>query len=234
MIADSCTVYLVRHGEARNPGHIVYADLPGFSLSPTGRRQAESVAERLPDDATVVTSPLARALETATIITERRNGHLVVDESFTEWGLGMRWAGHPWESLDELFPGELAAYLDHPEHLTFSPESLADLARRIGNAVKRHRLATTGPLVIVSHQDPIQAARLSLTGRQLAELNRDKPEHAGVIELESRPTRPWVECATWTPDLDEIDPLSAALRRAPQKNAAGTLPPFATEQGIPR
>jgi broad specificity phosphatase PhoE len=205
MNTGSCTVYLVRHGEVRNPGHIVYADLPGFPLSPTGRRQAEYSAQRLPDNATVVTSPLDRAVETATIIAQRRNGSLAVDASLTEWGLGMRWAGHPWESLDELFPGELAAYLDHPEHLPFSPESLADLARRVQNTMRRHRLATTGPLIFVSHQDPIQAARLSLTGRPLADLNRDKPIHAGVIELESRPTRPWVECAMWAPDQNEID-----------------------------
>ena len=36
------SVHLVRHGEAFNPNHVVYADLPGFNLSPTGGLQALS------------------------------------------------------------------------------------------------------------------------------------------------------------------------------------------------
>ena len=204
------TVFLVRHGEVLNPEHIVYADLPGFPLSPTGRRQAEHSAERLPQHATVVTSPVERAVETSEIIAERRNGRLVLDESLSEWGLGMRWAGYTWESLDKVFPGELTAYLDHPDHLPFLPESLAALATRVEEAVRRHHSAASGPLIVVSHQDPIQAARLSLTGRPLADLNRDKPQHAGVIELEPRPTLPWVECAVWAPDQHTVGPQSAS------------------------
>jgi broad specificity phosphatase PhoE len=169
------SVFLVRHGEVLNPGHVVYADLPGFPLSPTGRRQVEDSAERLPHRATIVTSPVLRAVETATIIAERRNGHVVQDESLTEWGLGMRWAGHTWESLDDVFPGELTAYLDHPEHLPFVPESLAALAARMEAAVRRHHSASNAPLVVVSHQDPIQAARLSLTGHPLADLHQGVP-----------------------------------------------------------
>ena len=63
-------VYLVRHGEVANPNHVVYADLPGFNLSPLGVRQAHAAGRHLarrPIDA-VVTSPLARAVQTATAI----------------------------------------------------------------------------------------------------------------------------------------------------------------------
>jgi len=195
-----CTIYLVRHGEVSNPEHIVYADLPGFPLSPTGRRQAEYVAERLPDHPTIVASPLDRAVETATIIAESRSGRIFVDDSLTEWGLSTRWAGHPWDTLDEVFPGELAAYLEHPMDLPFSPESLTELAKRIEGAVRGHLAITNGPLILVSHQDPIQAARLTFTDRPLSDLNRDKPQHAGVIELEARSTVPWFECTMWAPD----------------------------------
>jgi len=210
MNTGPCTVFLVRHGEVLNPEHVVYADLPGVPLSPAGRRQAEYSAERLPQHATVVTSPVERAVETATIIAERRHGQLVLDESLSEWGLGMRWAGHTWESLEEVYPGELTAYLDHPEHLPFLPESLAALATRVGDAVKSHQSAASGPLIVVSHQDPIQAARLSLTGRPLADLNRNKPKHAGVIELEPRPMLSWVECTVWAPDQHTVGPQPAS------------------------
>ncbi len=194
------SIFLVRHGEVQNPGHVVYANLPGFPLSATGRRQAAEVADHLPRKATVVASPLDRAVETAQIIASHNDGGVVVDRALTEWALGSRWAGRVWERLEESFPGELAAYLEHPERLPFSPESLADLARRVGGAVRSHRDRSEGPLIFVSHQDPIQAARLFLTGRPLAGLNRDKPMHAEVIELTATTTEPWIERGSWAPD----------------------------------
>ncbi|MGB9356995.1 MAG: histidine phosphatase family protein [Acidimicrobiia bacterium] len=193
-------VYLVRHGEVLNPEHLVYADLPGFPLSQNGRRQAEDTADRLPLNATIVSSPLDRAIETAEIIAAARNGPVIVDEALTEWGLGRRWAGHAWDDLDADFPGELDAYLTHPGCLPFSPESLAELAARVGDAVVRHRSQIAGPLILVSHQDPIQAARLHLTGRPLADLATWKPQHAGVVELDPGTALPWVERAMWEPD----------------------------------
>lgn len=210
MSTDLPTVFLVRHGEVLNPDHVVYADLPGFSLSPAGRRQVGLVAERLPPNVVVVTSPLDRAVESAQILADVGNGRVVVDEALTEWGLLTRWAGHVWDSLDDVFPGELAAYHRHPDRLPFSPEPLSDLAGRVADAIERHRSVTSGPLVVVSHQDPIQASRLLLTHRSLADLNSDKPSHAGVVELTPRPTGPWFERAAWAPDRKATGPPSVA------------------------
>lgn len=193
------SIFLVRHGEVRNPDHIVYADLPGFPLSVTGRAQAAEATVYLPHGSTVVASPLERAVETARIIADGTESRVVVDEALTEWGLSSRWAGQVWERLDETFPGELNAYLKHPERLPFSPEPLNDLARRVSQAIRSRRDGSTGPLIFVSHQDPIQAARLSLTGRPLADLNGDKPAHAEVIELTVTPNGPWIEQGSWVP-----------------------------------
>jgi broad specificity phosphatase PhoE len=200
------SVFLVRHGEVRNPGHVVYADLPDFPLSTTGRRQAAAVADYLPHNATVVSSPLDRAVETAQIIANHTDGRVVVDNALAEWALGSRWAGHVWEELEASFPGELTAYLEHPEHLPFSPEPLSDLATRVGGAVRIRRDELDGPLIFVSHQDPIQAARLFLTGRPLAELRRDKPMHAEAVELLVSTTEPWTERGSWAPDQEGVFP----------------------------
>jgi hypothetical protein len=53
-------------------------------------------------------------------------------------------------------------------------------------------------VAIVSHQDPVQAARLSFAGRSLAGLNQDKPGHCSVITL--RPDEGWRELGMWTPE----------------------------------
>jgi len=58
-------VYLVRHGEVRNPNHVVYADLPGFDLSATGVVQAQDVGSHLSDKGLdiVVSSPIPATSE---------------------------------------------------------------------------------------------------------------------------------------------------------------------------
>lgn len=191
-------LHLVRHGEVANPDHIVYASLAGFGLSPRGRRQAEATAARLTTRpvSAVWSSPLDRARETADLIAAHFDLAVLVDPDLTEWGLADRWAGIRWEDLRTVFPGELEAYLDHPTNLSFAPESLAELATRVAAAAERAANAGDGDVVVVSHQDPIQAARLALTGRPLNELWVNKPLHAAVVTLERR----WREVETWAPE----------------------------------
>ena len=198
-------VYLIRHGEVHNPKGIVYADLDGYELSELGSAQAAKAATRLPKRPTIVSSPLQRAVETAGIIAAAVSASVVIDDELTEWYLGRRWAGHVWESLDDDFPGELTAYFDHPTRLPFSDESLEALATRIAGRVRRHREDVVGPLVIVSHQDPIQAGRLALTDRPLGELHRDKPGHCAVITVEQERDA-WREHGMWAPRQGALFP----------------------------
>ncbi|MEE9582893.1 MAG: histidine phosphatase family protein, partial [Acidimicrobiia bacterium] len=58
-----------------------------------------------------------------------------------------------------------------------------------------------GAATIVSHQDPIQALRLQLSGRSLSGLQTDKPVHGCVITLISRPSG-WSEAASWVPAIE--------------------------------
>lgn len=193
-------LYLVRHGEVANPDGVVYADLPEFGLSDLGRRQAERCAERLRDvevDA-IISSPLRRAVETATPIEEALGLAAMQDARLSEWGLATRWAGAKWDRLDDTHPGELTAYLDQPTDLPFSPESIEAVAARMEDAV----LSNAGDrVVVISHQDPIQALRLRLTGRHLDRLHEDKPTHACVIALE-RSREGWHEVDFWHNPLE--------------------------------
>lgn len=194
-------VHLVRHGEARNPAEVVYDSLPGFPLSDEGRLQAHSVSRYLGSQPIVAvwSSPLQRALETAAPIAGRSGVPVLVDEELIEWSLLSRWAGAKWADLPSLYPGELEAYLDRPDHLAFAEETLQALARRMTGAIKRIEAGVdAGDVVVVGHQDPIQAARLALTGRSLSSLHADKPTHASVISLV--PGASWGELSFWEPD----------------------------------
>lgn len=188
----SSLVHLIRHGETANPGKVVYASLPGFGLTERGREQARSAATHLANRPIVAvwSSPLQRALETAAEISREFSLPVSVEPKLAEWQLLDRWAGLAWDAVDTAFPGELTAYLSDPTHLEFSPESLDGLARRIAGAITRI-VSAGGEFAVVSHQDPIQAARLFLTGHSLSTLQDDKPGHASVITL--RPGTPWEE-----------------------------------------
>ncbi len=179
-----------------------YGDLPGFGLSETGHRQAMAAAARVAALGidVVVSSPLQRALETAQILAAGLALEVQRDERLTEWALGRRWAGTVWQQLPEKYPGELEAYLDHPQDLPFSPEPLAAVAERMTAAVEDIGAAfPDGVAVIVSHQDPVQAARLHLTGIELARLPEEKPGHCTIISLGAG--YPWLEREVWHPDV---------------------------------
>ncbi|NNF65730.1 MAG: histidine phosphatase family protein [Acidimicrobiia bacterium] len=206
-------LHLVRHGEVHNPEHVVYAALDGYRLSALGRKQAVEAGEHLADApvSVVVSSPLERAMQTASAIAFRHDLEPEIEPNLTEWGLATRWAGVVWENLHEVFPGELEAYLAHPHDLPFSPESISEVALRMTIAADKWSLNASGDVVLVAHQDPVQALRLSLTGRSLDRLLDAKPGHASVTTLR-RSGSAWEEIAYWEPDGSEFPPTTPSVK----------------------
>ena len=195
-------VHLVRHGEVHNPRHLVYASLPGFYLSTRGVRQTREAGRYLAARPIreVWSSPLTRALETAENLADPHLIEVQALSELVEWRLLDRWAGRRWEQIPTLFPGEVEAYLEHPLELGFASESLRELAERISGAVRKIAASTSsGEVVVVGHQDPIQAARLALTGQPLQRLFEDRPQHCSVITL--RPADTWTEVRKWDPTI---------------------------------
>lgn len=187
---------------------MVYADLPGFHLSTTGRDQAAAAAHRLvaAPIVAVVASPLARATETASLVAAPHRLAVTIDEELTEWRLASRWAGVGWDDLEDEFPGELEAYLGDPSHLPFSPETLRELADRIAGCIESwHRRLPDGDLVFVSHQDPIRAATRLLVGDCLSAFHRSKPDHCSVTTLQ-RTGKGWERTGYWAPKPGSDDP----------------------------
>ncbi len=200
-------VHLVRHGEVHNPKHIVYGRLPHYGLSERGLEQARDAARYLSARPIVAvwSSPLQRALETAAEIAARHTLPIRVEEELTEWRMADDWQGYVWEELPEKRPGELEAYLAHPWDLPFAAEPLHELAVRMTTAIRSlHERHPEGDIVVVSHQDPIQAARLRLTGRDPHTQHDDKPQHATVYSLQ--PATGWEEVAAYTPPDQESFP----------------------------
>jgi broad specificity phosphatase PhoE len=196
-------LYLVRHGEVENPDGIVYADLEGFHLSPAGRAQAATAGDHLAGDRPqiLVSSPLERAVETAEVFADRIGVEMETDIRLLEWRLSGRWAGVPWVDLDEHFPGELEAYLLTPHELSFSPESLDEVADRMTGVVDDLDRRGATAAVLVSHQDPVQALRVGLTRAGRAAFIKSKPGHASITALQ-RQDGEWMETSYWEPKIE--------------------------------
>ncbi len=196
----TCELLLIRHGEVANPNHVVYGDLPGFHLSRAGVLQAHRCAEHLADFTidVVLTSPLDRAVETATAITSRHGFEPTLDVGLTESGQFPHWTGHRWESIPALFPGELEAYLEDAS-AAGGAESLEQVAKRVISIIEDSISRGLERIAVVGHQDPIQATRLTLTSRGLGALRIDPPDHGEVITLSRRGAESWTETSRWSP-----------------------------------
>lgn len=195
-------VHLVRHGEVFNPNHVVYADLDGFNLSPRGVLQAHLAGRHLADGpiGVVLTSPLARARQTATAIARHHGIEPTIEPDLTETRQYPGWTGQRWEDLDRLFPGQVERYLADASSLDDVAESIAQVASRVVGVIERALATTQDPIVVVGHQDPTQAGRLELTRRDLSELLIDPPSHASVTTL-SEEASGWVQTASWEPPV---------------------------------
>ncbi|MFP3913886.1 MAG: histidine phosphatase family protein [Actinomycetota bacterium] len=200
-------VHLVRHGEVHNPGHVVYAGLPGFSLSRAGTEQARAVARYLGRQPVVAVwaSPLERALRTAEAVAGRLGMAVRVDPRLAEWQLMDRWAGVAWDDLPEKHPGELEAFLAHPASLEFAPESLVELGGRMAASIRELESEYPhGDVVVVSHSAPLRAATLVVTGAPLDDFWDHRPGHGAVTTL--RPGSTWKVETIWEPDQTDPDP----------------------------
>ncbi|WP_457963429.1 histidine phosphatase family protein [Arthrobacter sp. D1-29] len=175
------TVHLLRHGEVHNPDGVLYGRLPEFHLSALGRQMAEMLARHFSDRAAagarivyLASSPLVRAQETAAPTADVLGLEIHTDPRIIE--------------AENYFEGMKVskAELRRPKHWPrlvnpLKPswgEPYKDQAARVRAAVQDARLraielaggdyGTGGPeAIMVSHQLPIWATRLSAEGRPL-------------------------------------------------------------------
>ena len=170
------TVHLLRHGEVHNPDGVLYGRLPEFHLSELGRQMARTLAghfsERAARGARIVhlaASPLTRAQETAQPISEALNLDIVTEDRIIEaanYFEGIR------VSRAEILRPKHWPMLRNPLRPSWG-EPYREQAARVTAAVQDARLRAIelggdgAEAILVSHQLPIWATRLSAEGRPL-------------------------------------------------------------------
>jgi broad specificity phosphatase PhoE len=164
----TATVHLVRHGEVANPMGVIYGRLPGYHLSERGQDQARQAARRLEraDIGAVWASPLERAQETAELIAAPHGLEITTDERLLESATTLEGAGRSLTSL--LLSPRLWWSLRNPWRPSWG-ETFHDIRVRMVAAVNDAVAASGGrDVVLVSHQTPVQVARLAIAQRKVA------------------------------------------------------------------
>lgn len=170
------TVHLLRHGEVHNPDGVLYGRLPEFHLSELGREMARTLAEHFSEQAAqgakivhLVASPLTRAQETAQPISQALGLDIVTEERIIEaenYFQGLQ------VSKGEILKPKHWPMLRNPLRPSWG-EPYKEQAARVAAAVQDARLRAIevggdgAEAILVSHQLPIWATRLSAEGKPL-------------------------------------------------------------------
>jgi broad specificity phosphatase PhoE len=167
-MSDTTVVHLLRHGEVDNPSGLIYGRLPDYHLSAKGRTMASAAADFFAERAVVslFSSPLERAVETATPVAQRLGLEIVTDQRLIE----------PWNHFEGMKFGVGDGSLRRPAHWPalinpFKPswgEPYREVVNRMSAMMAAALQAAAGrEAVCVSHQLPIWIARRQAEGRRL-------------------------------------------------------------------
>lgn len=162
-------LFLIRHGQTDLNRDRRFRGHADASLNDEGKYEAVGAARVLRGEelACIYTSPISRAVETATAIAVTMNTRVETDEAFTDIDYG-DWQGLTVDEVKERFgERELAAWREDPESFTFpGGESIASVRGRLEPALRRHASGQTdgGALAVVSHLAVLKICFVVLMG----------------------------------------------------------------------
>ena len=178
-------VWFIRHGHHDWIGKVLVGRKPGIKLNEAGRRQAESIAEKLRDEniAAIYSSPQQRALETAEPLARANNLAICMVKELDEIDFG-GWTGRSFEEL-ETDPLWATWNNERGKARARDGESMVCVQKRVLHAVQR--LGRPEPVAFISHGDVIRAALVNFLGKSLNDIHSVsfEPGEAVLVEIES-------------------------------------------------
>jgi|TARA_B100002052_G_scaffold170692_1_gene155394 probable phosphoglycerate mutase len=143
----------LRHGEVQNEKNVFYANLPGFYLSSKGEMQAKDAAikiKKLFNIQKIISSPLLRARQTASIVSKELKINIEVSNNIIEWSGPYEWIG---KTIEEIkITDSFKNYNNNPLNLNNTMESLKNVHDRFKLEYEKYENT-----LFVSHQDTIRA-----------------------------------------------------------------------------
>ncbi len=196
-------VLIVRHGLTSSTGKALTGWLPGISLDDRGQAQAAAVGDRLArlPLAAIVSSPLERCVQTATVIADRQGGSdhagppaIEIEDRLGECRYG-DWTG---QSLRKLARDPLWRVVQaHPSAVTFpgpDGESMPAMQQRAVAAVRdwNSRLGPEATYLVCSHGDVIKAILADALGMHLDLSQRIQVDPCSLSIIRYTSLRPFV------------------------------------------
>ncbi len=169
----------LRHAEVLNKKNIQYANLPGFQISNQGKEQSVAAGKLLKNSnikiEKIITSPLLRARETSSIISEFLKIPIFFSNNLTEWTGIKNWIGKTFEEIKVS-----KEYAQGKSSLSLSPvdETLKSVYERVAIEYKNNM-----DTLFVSHQDTIRAFTYFFTNDDNFSMYR--PENCEIQLIEN-------------------------------------------------
>jgi len=167
---------LIRHGENDyvKTGKMA-GRLPGVHLNQRGQDQARALGEALKDVPikAIYSSPLERAIETATPIASARKLQIIQEPDLMDADIG-KWQGKSWKVLSLTKVWKIVQ--NSPSRFRFPDgESFPEMQTRISGVLERIIKSHNKPqdiIVVVFHADPIKLAVAHFIGMPLDNFQR--------------------------------------------------------------
>ena len=181
-------LYLVRHAETawNAEGRIQgYTDTP---LSETGRRQAETLRERLArvQFHRALTSDLTRSADTARAILEGRSVPLALTPELREMSYG-EWETRSWRDIQASFPEQMARiYQRDPDFAPPKGESMRDLMQRTARFLAAQDFTRPDEnVLLVAHGGTLRGVIFNLLGLPVSHFWRIRLANASMSIIET-------------------------------------------------
>ena len=185
---DLSGVLLARHGETNdNVAPLRFQGFTDTPLNDTGRRQAaelaEKVAARAEPIASLWSSDLSRARETAEMVGRWTGLTPTLDARLREGARG-GWEGHPFKEIERTEPERYAAWQRAGAGFRFpGGESLLDQQLRVIAAVRDIHAAGPLPALAVCHGGSIRVMLCASDPRGLGAFHEFEVPNVAVVSL---------------------------------------------------
>jgi len=147
-------IYVVRHGETLWNKEEVFRGRKDVPLNGTGEKQAEKVGiyfSHIPIDR-IVSSPLARARQTAEAISITTSVAVETMEELTDMNFGI-WEGLPLREVEKRYCVDFGLWKTSPEKLRIETgETLAVVRDRVSAGLAKITCGQEAAVVVVTHR----------------------------------------------------------------------------------
>ncbi|MGB0385054.1 MAG: histidine phosphatase family protein [Ardenticatenaceae bacterium] len=180
---------LVRHGTTKANQEKRFLGRLDLPLNEQGEGEVKGLAARLKNEkiAHVISSPLLRARQTASVIATQHNLPVTIDERLVELDYGS-WDGLTWQEVGTLdLAGRQAWLQDGVSVAPHGGETMADVAARVSTALQEWRATINpeaGAVVAVFHGAALAAALCTLLDTPLRGLWPYRAATASLSEIQ--------------------------------------------------